>query len=966
MPRRRTLLILLAILAAALLWLYDQGGGPLLRPPGAAESAAEEGRGEPSSRSEDGQASAQRGSLADRSGYRRGASSAGRLRVFGSVRGPEGELLGGLSLLLVPVSPQFEYQVPRALDLLAQEGGQELPLQLRQQLDRRLPLQTAADGSYQFQLPAEFPLGVLVAQRPGFAPDWGSLDKELAKWRRQMGFDEQAWPRELRFDLQLQPEGRISGRVTERSSGSPAQGAAVEIFEASSARRIEAGGKWVVSGEPLKVALADARGRYGFSGLPPGVYALSAAPGPTAYAVGTADSRRVRLEAGQYLSDVDFSIEAGGTLVVRVTDHSSQPIRGATCAVTPTTERLGPRSLETQALGLGRYGQDSSDAAGRCFLKGLWLGRSYNLLVFHKDLFARAQEEFEIPSDVGRTEVEVKLWRRSMIAGWTVVGSGEPLGDVMVGLKSLHSSGDDAIAVGLRSDEDGAFAFQGLPPGQYRLESNAAGTVALEISLGPGQVEDDLELVVADQWTSLSGWVSDDRGRPLPGASVEIRAPYGQGKKIAVETDSQGRFSEDRLIGDTFDVTASHPEHQHETLRRVDAGRSDLNLVLKRQALVEGRLVDSQGRPITKEGVPIFAAQPYDRPSQGVSTTTREVGVSDDRGRFTLRLLPGKGYLLARTSGYAAGRSSEFQLAPGESVRGLDIVLPQEAQVKGRVVDARGQPVQGAEAVAYEVSKPQAHGRQLPTARLLPGVTGFASSDLQGRFRIDGLPKQNCRITARHPDWASSSTLIVDLSDAKEDPVDVGDLRLRQAGVVEGVLIAEGKPLAHWPITLAAHDYHQERSATDAQGRFHYQEVTPGTVILSAQKGSLAGERRLTLDEGGTLEVRLQLEPKAVIRVKASDLEAGQVYGVEALRQRQPGDPLPSGFFFRTDHQAAPDGTLDLRVEAGVPGEYRVSLFQIRRQGGARIREELGPVICRVRTTLHSGEQELVLKPNSP
>ena len=91
--------------------------------------------------------------------------------------------------------------------------------------------------------------------------------------------------------------------------------------------------------------------------------------------------------------------------------------------------------------------------------------------------------------------------------------------------------------------------------------------------------------------------------------------------------------------------------------------------------------------------------------------------VTDSAGRFTIDDLPGTFVLEAGQTGYAVGgfgvrrpvgRAARIDLAPGQRLGDLEIVMFREAVITGRVTDETGAPVAG---LTVELSRIDARGR---------------------------------------------------------------------------------------------------------------------------------------------------------------------------------------------------------------------------------------------------------------
>src|SRR5918993_1545352 len=108
---------------------------------------------------------------------------------------------------------------------------------------------------------------------------------------------------------------------------------------------------------------------------------------------------------------------------------------------------------------------------------------------------------------------------------------------------------------------------------------------------------------------------------------------------------------------------------------------------------LSGRVVSTEGAPVRRAQVQLAASD----------ARVRQMTTSDNEGRFAFTQLPAGRYTLrASKGGYvnvSFGQSAINQPVPpvilgeGESLSGLNIVLPRGSAVTGRVTDEYGDPV---------------------------------------------------------------------------------------------------------------------------------------------------------------------------------------------------------------------------------------------------------------------------------
>lgn len=150
-------------------------------------------------------------------------------------------------------------------------------------------------------------------------------------------------------------------------------------------------------------------------------------------------------------------------------------------------------------------------------------------------------------------------------------------------------------------------------------------------------------------------------------------------------------------------------------------------------ASITGRVVSAEGAPLRRTQVQLAGA--------GVTGRT---AVTDSEGRYVFAGLPAGRYSLrAIRSGYiniSYGQRSPteptkpIELADGQALSGIDIVVPRGSAITGRVVDEFGEPVVQAQVQALRYQYQPSGERVLQPA---PGIAG--QTDDLGQFRIYGL-----------------------------------------------------------------------------------------------------------------------------------------------------------------------------------------------------------------------------------
>lgn len=214
--------------------------------------------------------------------------------------------------------------------------------------------------------------------------------------------------------------------------------------------------------------------------------------------------------------------------------------------------------------------------------------------------YERVVEEVAAGSAGDRTEVSITLEVAAAIRGLVLSPDGEPVGRATVTCIDREedapwSQSDGEGAFSLRSDADGCMAV--ARHGEF-VESEP-----LQMKPGDGN---DLRLREAG---SIAGSVESEDGQPLPRFSVAVESykpasdasPLARRKEETVR-DGRGDFALTGLQAGSYVLTASaagYPPVSTDTIELAAGERiRGISITLRRGALLSGRVVDGDGRPV--------------------------------------------------------------------------------------------------------------------------------------------------------------------------------------------------------------------------------------------------------------------------------------------------------------------------------------------------------------------------------
>jgi protocatechuate 3,4-dioxygenase beta subunit len=414
-----------------------------------------------------------------------------------------------------------------------------------------------------------------------------------------------------------------------------------------------------------------------------------------------------------------------------------------------------------------------------------------------------------------------------------------------------------------------------------------------------------LTLVLEDA-SRLAGTLVDEDGEPVAGARVGLRwlgppagtvglePRRGSGSR-AVETGPRGEFSFEELAPGGVELSAladGFLPGQPRTLELPPAGEvSGLRLVLRRGAVVEGRVFDPRGEPVT-----------------GARVRTGTVhAISGDDGHYRLAgLTTGVMGLHADHPDYRE-QIQEMHVEPG--VNAVDVLLEDGWSLSGRAVDEAGGPVAGAR-VELRSESPRA---RWPRA---------AVSGEDGRFGVVVSEEGTYRLTATREGFAPGELTGLEVGPAPLEGVEV--TLARGTSVVGRILGLETSELAGVTVEAQQEGGREPGAVTtgavDGRGGYAVHHLSPGDWRIRAR---LAGGRRqaeATVAIGpGAQQVERDLELGTGLRFTGRLLYLGEP--VAAAHVSLAGLDVSGERSVLSAHDGA------FRIEDLAPGRYRLDVL---------------------------------------
>lgn len=638
-----------------------------------------------------------------------------------------------------------------------------------------------------------------------------------------------AWP--SWFGQPEAPQARVAGKVV--FEGQPVEGALVAL----SSQLTDAG---FIAAPRL---YTNGAGEFDFGELPAARYVVTAGASDRAPARRSFDTADPTLIPGADELLLTLS-RCDARVTGVVSDVSGGPIAGA--RIRPFGERAGGTT---------------TDPSGR-FSLCIPIG---GVIEVSADGYARQRRDLNA---YGPMTLSLELAPEATARGRTVrADDGSPVPDVLLrAWKDLDS--DAMVWVTTVSDERGAFRFDQLPPGRYRLEASSDRFTASERMELVARVGDEGEPVVCrlEAASRVVGRVVFADGSPVPGVPLMGFASGPVQVSLRAHSLADGSFVFSGLPAGDLRVSAPGYRLLDEVQQwRIVEPEHEIVVRVAAMASITGR--------VFRAGVPVDSAYVT---AEGEDSKLNRFGTtSAGDGRYELRGLKPGTYRVKASTAHAFTRGLVVEIEEDEAHRGIDLELDLGASIAGTLSDQRGEPISGA---------------YLKFALIGGEDWGHATSDDEGRFRalamsgggdysVEVRPSVSSPLVlAPHQGETFATTRLADGSSrveglhliARHDRLSISGRVVRHGGepapdVRIEARIAGTKP-ERWSTTRIF-------VTTGADGAFRVRDLSEGKFDLIAS--SFGVEKKVEGIEGGATDIVIELP--AVFEIN------GEVAGFRSL-----------------------------------------------------------------------------------
>jgi large repetitive protein len=673
--------------------------------------------------------------------------------------------------------------------------------------------------------------------------------------------------------------GSVRGRLVDSHDGSAVAGIAVRL------------------GDGAAVATAS-QGEFRFDGVASGTYALSLDDDVWRIA---SPPMRAQVPDGGGSDFGDVAVCAGAKLFGRVVDDDGRPIARA----------------EVRAIAAGGDSTASTDDDGRFVLRAVAIDRPVEVVATHPDHAPGRTERVVAPAKSETSVGDVRLVSGSTICGVVTDALGRPIAGASVRARDedLPATQPPITDRAVETAADGSYRAAHLLAGRYAIVASAPGFASASrggvvVSRSDGEIVSGADLKLPSGW-SISGRVVDPSSKPIAGARVIADPQEGAefagapGESPSTPSGPDGSFTIDELPATTYRISAIASGRFQKHFDVVDAGRTDVRIVLCEGASIAGvaKRADADA--------PVAGARVVAHSTAG--NTIPYDAVADAHGEFAIVGLPEGPYVVtASADDFAPASSESVYVREGKTASGIVLRLPAGSRISGVVRDATDRsPIAGA-IVSLESDSPAAD------------VAGplEARSGADGAFTIHSPPAGKFVLAASHRDFVSARTSPIDLEAGAM--LDGADVLLPRGGSVRGVVLADdGLPAAGDDVAAIPIDGAVKTQCTDAEGCYEIRGLAPGPCSIVRRRDARAGAeeetRTVEVRDGDVVEVdfgrrELRCVVRGAVRAGADALSFATVSftseGEEDSKSRSA----------MTDSEGA------WEIPGLVPGAYRVSL----------------------------------------
>ncbi len=456
--------------------------------------------------------------------------------------------------------------------------------------------------------------------------------------------------------------------------------------------------------------------------------------------------------------------------------------------------------------------------------------------------------------DLGELQLQrgTTLWGRVTIEG----SNGLPVPDARVlvaannFLPSLSPTPGREDGIEVKVDHTGTFRIDNAPASIVNVAAVAPNFARMEkqnIAL-EANAENQVMFELPPGLT-IAGLVTDAQGVPVAGAKIETTAISNKTPaRGASRSDQTGRFEVIGLVDGPYLVTAVSPGFVRWENKPVNAGDTQLQVVLEKQGEAHLRVFDKHNRQLSSYTVTVKTHFPGQEQFGNTDIPPKQARAGANGITAITGLDPGNYVFQVDADGHCKAFSDPFQVALGAEPPLVEVHMTEGGVLEGTVADGNGRPVAN-----VRVQTMPNDLDENPFTTLFQGMIPYriakaaVTTDAAGRYRFTMLNGGTYQLKLSHPDYFEVFLKGNIIEEGKATTVP--PLTMERGTMVTGEVRVDGAPAGQVKVTISSAADPESpvpsmfncEAITDNQGQFAMgKRVPPGRYQIMAARQTLA------------------------------------------------------------------------------------------------------------------------------